>query len=92
MGSQSSLEKLPESVPRFQLRINTNQTKIDAWEECMADQECRLYVDLDDSQYLNGLFDHVIQEYYADDARRLLLTSEEQAEMDQRIDAITKAF
>ena len=61
----------------------------------MADREylgCAFFLRQDDSVFLNGLYDYVISQYYPDDSRRMLLTSEEQTEMDQKIDAITEAF
>lgn len=55
-------------------------------------QGCAFYLKQDDSVFLNGLFEYVISQYYTEDSRRLLLTLEEQAQMDEKIQAITTAF
>ena len=75
-GSQSTVEPVIESIPRFQIRINTEQIKYDAFVECFNDQLCSQYLDLSDSVYLNRLYDYVISQYYTSAGGRRQLLSQ----------------
>lgn len=62
MGSQSTIQTIPESIPRFQLRFNNKKRRKDAYNMGMQFDHIRTYLDVSKAKVFNTM-NGIIEDY-----------------------------
>ena len=61
-GSQSTIQTIPESIPRFQLRFNNKKLRKDAYNMGMQFDHIRTYLDVSMAKVFNTM-NGIIEDY-----------------------------
>ena len=63
MGSQSTIQSIPETIPRFQLRLNNLKLRKDAFELGMQFDHLKTYLGVSDAKIFNTV-NEVVEDFY----------------------------